>query len=344
MKRVVWSISSVCSRFRAKRRASRGPQLRSEVLEVRTLMSAAQLVVQDPGTSGDPVEPVDGEIDDSNPDVIFYSMAGGAAPSATSNFTSREEFGNYLLNRALSNYDGMFGQPAWWYRGPIYYLDGGPVAMASETLRTVDHSETNVQVTGVDEGDMIENDGQHLFVLNGNQLVILQAYPAGQMKELSRLQFEGNAIAEYLDGTRLTVISQEYSYNGGGGGFFGAAIRFAPTATTTVVSTFDVSNPSKPVLDKQTRVDGYYVDSRAINGQVHLITSNDLALPAPQTDGTTTIEEPIYYYGGPIFIDDVVVTADSLDITVTEDVPVADSLSRFINRNLDFLCHRFDVP
>ena len=324
MKRVVWSISSVCSRFRAKRRASRGPQLRSEVLEVRTLMSAAQLVVQapvDPGTSG---EPVDGQIDDSNPDVIFYNMAGGAAPSAIANFTSREEFGNYLLNRALSNYDGLFGQPAWWYRGPIYYLDGGPVAMASDSLKTVDHSETNVQVTGVDEGDMIENDGQHLFVLNGNQLVILQAYPAGQMKELSRLQFEGYASAEYLDGTRLTVISQEYSYNGGGGGFFGAAIRFAPTATTTVVSTFDVSNPSKPVLDKQTRVDGYYVDSRAINGQVHLITSNDLALPAPQTDGTTTIEEPIYYYDGrSAFTEEyTVVSSDSLNITTTDEQPI----------------------
>ena len=295
-------------------------------------MSAAQLISQDPvdpGASGDPIEPIDGEIDDSNPDVIFYSMAGGAAPPAISNFTSREEFGDYLLNRALSRYDGMFGQPAWWYRGPIYFRGGVFEAQAvASPAASVDHSETNTQVSGVDEGDMIENDGQHLFVLNGNELVILQAYPAGQMKELSRLHFEGYASAEYLDGTRLTVISQEYSYNennGFGGGVFNASIRFAPSATTTVVSTFDVSNASKPVLANQTRVDGYYVDSRAINGQVHLITSNEISLPAPQTDGTTTIEEPIYYYGGPVFAEDAIVSSSSLRISGTSAPPVSDS-------------------
>ncbi len=294
-------------------------------------MSAAQLIAQDPvdpGTSGDPVEPVDGRTDDSNPDVIFYNMAGGGAPSAISNFSSREEFGNYLLNRALSRYDGMFGQPAWWYRGPIYFRGGVFEAQSVPApSASVDHSETNVQVKGVDEGDMIENDGQHLFVLNGNELVILQAYPAGQMKELSRLHFDGYATAEYLDGTHLTVISQEYSFNennGFGGGVFNAAIRFAPSATTTVVSTFDVSNASKPVLANQTRVDGYYVDSRAINGQVHLITSNEISLPAPQTDGTTTIEEPIYYYGGPMFAEDAVVSSSSLKIAASS-APVSDS-------------------
>ena len=331
MKRVGWSIPSLSSHPRTKRRRLRNPQLRSEVLEVRTLMSAAQLIAQDPvdpGTSGDPVEPVDGQTGDSNVQVIYYNMLGGATPPAISNFTSRADFGDYLLNRALSRYDGMFGQPAWWYRGPIYFRGGVFEAQSvASPLDTVDHSTTNNQVNGVDEGDMIQNDGQHLFVLNGNELVILQAFPAGQMKELSRLHFDGYATAEYLDGTRLTVISQEYSYNGGfGGGIFDAAIRFTPSSTTTVVSTFDVSNASKPVLDKQTRVDGYYVDSRAINGQVHLITSNDLALPAPQTDGTTTIEEPIYYYGGPLFAAGAVVSSSSLKITATTDAPVSDSL------------------
>lgn len=326
MKRFCWSIPSLP---RSKRRCLRNQPPRSELLEVRTLMSASQLIAQDPTDPETVGDPADGPTEDSNDQVIFYTMLGEGAPSAISNFSSREEFGDYLLNRALSRYEGMFGQPAWWYRGPIYFLDGGPVAMASGSLeKSVDHSETNTQVNGVDEGDMIENDGEHLFVLNGNELVILQAYPAGEMQELSRLRFEGYAAAEYLDGTRLTVITQEYNYNGGfGGGIFDAAIRFAPSTTTTVVSTFDVSDASTPVLANQTRIDGYYVDSRAINGQVHLITSNDLALPAPQTDGTTTIEEPIYYYGEPVYAADDIVSSDSLDITSASEGSVSDSLS-----------------
>lgn len=267
---------------------------------------------------------------EGDPDLIFYTMGGAVTPPAVSNFTSREELGNYLLERALEQYSGLFGQPQWWYHGPIYYRGGGFLAQAAVPDAVVDHSETNVQVDGVDEGDLIENDGQHLFVINGNDLLIMQAYPANQMQELSRIRFEGYAIAEYLDGDRLTVISQEYSYGGGfGGGIALSAIRFAPTTTTTIVSTFDVSNPSKPVLDKQTSLDGYYVDSRAFNGQVHVITSNDLSLPAPQTDGTTTIDVPIYYYGGPIFIADAVVSSDRLDITATDDAPAVDSLMHY---------------
>ena len=305
-------------------------------------MSAANLIAQNPTDPGNTGDPVDGQTDNSNVQVNAHSTLGGT-PSAISNFTSRADFGDYLLNRALSRYDGMFGQPAWWYRGPIYFRGGVFEAQSvAAPTASVDHSTTNNQVKGVNEGDLIQNDGQHLFVLNGNELVILQAYPASQMKELSRLHFEGYASAEYLDGTRLTVISQEYSFNennGFGGGIFNAAIRFAPSSTTTVVSTFDVSNASKPVLAKQTRVDGYYVDSREINGQVHLITSNDLALPAPQTDGTTTIEEPIYYYGGPLFAEGAVVPSSSLKISGT-NAPVSDSLLP----NGDPVTQKIEVP
>lgn len=340
MKRIGWSLPCFSSLKSSKRRDSRRSLAKSEILEVRSLMSAvnSQLVAQDSGEE-DVTDPVDGETSDGDVQVIFYSLGGAATPPAVSNFTSREELGDYLLERALERYDGLFGQPQWWYHGPIYYRGGDFLAQAAVPDAIVDHSETNVQVDGVDEGDLIENDGKHLFVINGNDLLIMQAYPVNQMKELSRIRFEGNAIVEYLDGNRLTVISQEYSYGGGfGGGIAFDAIRFAPTSTTTIVSTFDVSNPSKPVLDKQTSLDGYYVDSRAFNGQVHVITSNDLALPAPQTDGTTTIDVPIYYYGGPIFVDDAVVPSDSLNIKPTEDdsVPIVE--------NVDPITQQIEVP
>ena len=325
MKRLGWSIPCFSSFKTAKRRDQRRPLLRSEVLEVRSLMSATNpsQVVEGPVKETDePVENLEDTTDgESDPDVIFYTLGGAVTPPAVSSFNSREELGDYLLERALERYDGLFGQPQWWYHGPIYYRGGDFLAQAAVPDAMVDHSETNVQVDGVDEGDLIENDGKHLFVINGNDLLIMQAYPANQMQELSRIRFEGYAIAEYLDGDRLTVISQEYNYGGGFGGGGFSAIRFAPTSTTTIVSTFDVSNPSQPVLDKQTSLDGYYVDSRAFNGQVHVITSNDLALPAPQTDGTTTIDVPIYYYGGPIFVEDGVVPEGDLEIMATQDDP-----------------------
>ncbi len=347
MKRIGWSLPRFSSFKTSKRRGLRNSLVKSEVLEVRSLMSATNSspVVEEPGDGGeDSAENLDdGTADESNPDVIFYTLGGAVAPPAVSNFTSREELGDYLLERALERYSGLFGQPQW-YQGPIYYRGGAFLADDAVHTAMVDHSETNVQVDGVDEGDLIENDGQHLFVINGNDLLIMQAYPANQMQELSRIRFDGYAIAEYLDGDRLTVISQEYNYGGVGGGLFFDAIRFAPSSTTTIVSTFDVSDPSKPILDKQTSLDGYYVDSRAFNGQVHVITSNDLALPAPQTDGTTTIDSPIYYFGGPIgrpiFLEDAVVSGESLNITATEDDPVGDAMGE----KYELFTQQIEVP
>lgn len=340
MKRIGWLLPGFPSLKSSKRRGLRSSLPKSEVLEVRSLMSAVNSQLIDP-SSGDDVggDPVDGEPGGDDFQVIYYSMAGATPPAAT-NFASREELGDYLLERALQRYDGLFGQPQWWYHGPIFYRGGAFLAEAAVPDAIVDHSETNVQVDGVDEGDLIENDGQHLFVINGNDLLIMQAYPANQMRELSRIRFEGNAIAEYLDGNRLTVISQEYSYGGIIGGLPFASIRFAPTSTTTIISTFDVSNPSKPVLDKQTSLDGYYVDSRAFNGQVHVITSNDIALPAPQTDGTTTIDVPIYYYGGPVFAEDAVVSSDALNVTPTDDERMAMPLVE----NIDPVTQQIEVP
>lgn len=310
MKLSCW-LSGFCSRRSAIR-----PTLMAEILEPRALMDATlPELLEETGEMEDSSEEY-GE----NPELIYFSLGGAASSSPVSQFGSREELGEYLLERALARYDGLFGEPAWWYRGPVYFR-GGAFSAEAATPNFLDHSETNVQVEGIDEGDLIENDGKHLYLLNGNELVIMQAHPASEMRELSRVQFDGYAIAEYLDGNRLTVISQEYSYGGGiyGDFFAGASLRFAgPSSVTTVVSVFDVTNRSKPSLEKQTTLDGAYVDSRAFNGQVHVITSNDLALPAPETAGMTTIEVPIYYFGPPVYFDDVL-SGDSLSIQETDE-------------------------
>jgi len=44
-----------------------------------------------------------------------------------------------------------------------------------------DHSTTNLQVEGVDEADIIKNDGQYIYQVNNQELIVTQAYPANQM-------------------------------------------------------------------------------------------------------------------------------------------------------------------
>ena len=70
------------------------------------------------------------------------------------------------------------------------------------------HSETNVQVAGVDEGDIVEFDSDYVYMLTDEELVIVDAWPAEELSVASRVDIEGRPLVEFLHGDRLTVISE----------------------------------------------------------------------------------------------------------------------------------------
>ena len=51
-----------------------------------------------------------------------------------------------------------------------------------------DHSTTNVQVTGVDEPDFVKNDGKYIYVITGQTLAIVDAYPAAPASVVSKTE------------------------------------------------------------------------------------------------------------------------------------------------------------
>ena len=88
---------------------------------------------------------------------------------------------------------------------------GGPVPQLELAARTTDamasaddsggaagggaggadsYSTTNVQVQGIDESDLVKNDGTHIFSVGGSQLVIVRAYPADAKAVLSRTELK----------------------------------------------------------------------------------------------------------------------------------------------------------
>lgn len=53
------------------------------------------------------------------------------------------------------------------------------------------YSTTNIQVEGVDEADIIKNDGRYLYTVSGGRVHILEAYPAEKARVLSTIRGEG---------------------------------------------------------------------------------------------------------------------------------------------------------
>ena len=129
-----------------------------------------------------------------------------------------------------------------------------------------DFSGTNVQEVGVDEGDIVETDGEFVYVANSDGLRIVSVANAEVVAE-PELPQGGHQLL--LDGDRLVVVTSSWS---------GSA--------DTIVSLFDVADPTDPALLRRTHLEGGVVATRAVDGVARLVitTSFDQRLPFVQPD------------------------------------------------------------
>jgi hypothetical protein len=77
-----------------------------------------------------------------------------------------------------------------------------------------DYSSTNIQVQGVDEADIVKTDGQYIYQVNKNRIIISKAYPAENMEIVSKINFSGNSFTPaeiYIDSKYMVVIGSNYN-------------------------------------------------------------------------------------------------------------------------------------
>jgi len=209
-------------------------------------------------------------------------------------FDSLTDFGQFLLDDALDRYEHLFGSVLQYAPGPEIsgrgsYFDGTTNSVGPTSQDSRSHSETNVQVEGVDEGDIIETDGDYLYILTDSELIIADAWPAEEMSIASRVAIEGELIAEYLHGDRVTVISKTWEDPWirpcDGPGFRSDCWWPWPQDSDTWVTVFDVSDRASPTIVERTRLDGGYVQSRRIDDALFLVLRDDAVhqwLPEPE--------------------------------------------------------------
>lgn len=189
----------------------------------------------------------------------------------------REQVQTEIVEQADALYGEQFGAEA---EAPIYYYRGLPVAFDFSLANTVDLAErvsdTNVQVDGVDEGDIVETDGTFIYTISGQEIVIVKAATADAKAEVvSRIELSENPQAMFLTGDRLTVISQEY----GNVPWLMRGFWAQPSSSRTVVTVLDVSDRQAPALVQESIVDGQYQSSRAIGDQVYVVVTNNDGIP-----------------------------------------------------------------
>ena len=127
-----------------------------------------------------------------------------------------------------------------------------------------DYSGTNTQEVGVDEGDIVETDGTYVYVANTDGLRIVSVADAEVVAEPELPQGSHQLL---LDGARLVVVTSSWS-----------------GSPDTIVSLYDVADPTNPSLLRRTHLEGNVVATRSVDGVARLVisTSFDQRLPFVQ--------------------------------------------------------------
>ncbi len=146
----------------------------------------------------------------------------------------------------------------------------------ASTTGETDYSKTNVQVQGVDEGDIIKTDGQYIYYVRDKSISVVKAKPASDMKleYTINLDDEYSFIHEiYQDGDNLVVISNGSRdmivSNNRPGLYFGYLHSYS-----TNVSIYDISDKTNIKKVRELATEGEYVSSRKIGSSVYLVSSN----------------------------------------------------------------------
>ncbi len=165
------------------------------------------------------------------------------------------------------------------------------------------HSDTNVQVEGVDEADIIKTDGNYLYVVTGNSLKILTAYPPETAGIIATRGFSGKPIALYSAGDRLALIASDSgpadSWDCGSGN----CRANVPTKYVTKIYLFSVRDHANPEIVRKIEIEGQYKDSRMIGSELFFMTtlvagssSENLEFPDMRDSIMGTSVLPLYYF------------------------------------------------
>jgi uncharacterized secreted protein with C-terminal beta-propeller domain len=138
------------------------------------------------------------------------------------------------------------------------------------------YSTTNIQVAGVDEPDIVKNDGNYIYTISGNTVFIVKAsqQDAGVVSKIVCDDFAPAGI--FVNGNRLVILGSNYSMSQ----FlpYDVSTTWNVVETQTYVRLYDISDRAQPDLLRTFNMTGDYFDSRMIGKYVYFVTSMDAYL------------------------------------------------------------------
>lgn len=131
----------------------------------------------------------------------------------------------------------------------------------------------------MDEADSVKTDGTFLYTSSevSHEVRILRASDLN-LTQTIKLPEQFSGINLYVSRGRLIIVGNKYVSNG-----FNWGYRWYAPEVKSLLAVYNISNPSKPFLERYSQIDGDYRESRLIGDTLYLISSNPLRMPPVYT-------------------------------------------------------------
>lgn len=219
--------------------------------------------------------------DDTTPDA---TLPAGTAPEpnviqaqgALVQFDACDAFLDYVISHAV-DLVGPYG----FQGGSIFWEDGFVAeAAAEETGDTTaaagdgaarTYSETNVQVEGVDEPDMVKTDGERIVLMAEGELIVVDV-TGDEPVETGRLSLaeEFGVQNLFLSGDKVLLFGSAW----GNPTPLVHSAEIAPIPSTPSVQIFEVDISDDPEVVRTMTIDGTFISGRMVDDSVRLVLTS----------------------------------------------------------------------
>ena len=171
--------------------------------------------------------------------------------------------------------------------------DSGAAPGDSNDYQGTDYTKTNVQVEGVDEGDIIKTDGSRIYSISHDRLQVVNLLGEGKMELILNKQmtsvvnkddyYSYNYYSElYITDDYLVVVGQKYGYSyylydsnkETGETGIDADIAYPFYYRYTIMSTIDIYDIDSLELLDNYEISGYNLGTRLIENRLYLVSNH----------------------------------------------------------------------
>lgn len=138
-----------------------------------------------------------------------------------------------------------------------------------------DVSETNIQVQGVDEADIVKTNGTHIYQVADGKINIIETNDGNNMKLLKSISFQNSftPFQLFLHEDKLVVIGHSFEKVSEKEAKISGDIQIAPMNDNTKAIVYNIANPSNPKEERTITLEGHMVSTRKVDNFVYLVTS-----------------------------------------------------------------------